>query len=178
MKTVIKHNNGRIIGTQTWVEGVMYPKDSIIVNGIYTPPIGKICTIDTNTGVVTEVDKELSLNEIKANKKSKLLKAQKRELRNFIGTTAEFEEASYAVQEKEARTWNADNNIDTPFIDGLIVSRNFGETKQEFVDKILANSDAYIEFYTAQLGKFQRLVKAIDNAMTIDEVNAIERQGA
>lgn len=83
------------------------------------------------------------------------------------------EMASWRKQEEQARAWNADNTIATPIIDAILATRNLGETKQQFVDIVISNADAYETAYGTMLGKFQNLIKAIKVATTIAEVEAI-----
>lgn len=173
MKTVIIHNNGTITGTQTWIPNIVYPANSIIVDGHYQLNFNKVCTIDVNTKEITESDRVPTLEEAQATKKAEIKRRQTNELNVVVGETADFESASYTKQETEAKAWNADNSMATPFIDGLLVSRDLGETKQELVNKIIAHADAYAQFYTKQLGKFQRLVKEVDNATTVTDVESI-----
>ena len=173
MKTVLTHSNGTIVGAQTWTDGVTYPTDSIIIDGYYQLNFNKVCTIDVNTKEITESDKIPTLAEAQAKKKQELKRRQTNELNAVIGETADFESASYTKQETEARAWNVDNNVSTPFIDGLLNGRNLGETKQELVDKVITRANAYVAFYTAQLGKFQRLIKEVDSATSVADVENI-----
>jgi len=77
------------------------------------------------------------------------------------------------TQEEQARAWNVDNTVATPIIDVILASRNLGETKQQFVDIIISNADAYETAYGTMLGKFQSLSKAIKVATTIAVVESI-----
>lgn len=80
------------------------------------------------------------------------------------------EMTSWRKQEEQARAWNVDNTVDTPIIDAILLTRNLGETKQQFVDIVIRNADAYETAYGTILGKFQNLTRAISNATTVDEV--------
>ena len=64
-----------------------------------------------------------------------------------------FEKDTFWIQELEARSWNIDNTVATPFIDGLILTR--GIDKQLMVDKIIANSDALKTYSSTLLGQYQ-----------------------
>jgi hypothetical protein len=64
-----------------------------------------------------------------------------------------FEKDTFWIQELEARSWNIDNTVATPFIDGLILAR--GIDKQLMVDKIIANSDALKTYSSTLLGQYQ-----------------------
>jgi hypothetical protein len=71
------------------------------------------------------------------------------------------EKVSFTKQETEARAWNADNLAVTPLIDGLLVSRGLGETKQILVDKIIVSADAYAVAYSQALGEYQTAIRNI-----------------
>lgn len=90
-----------------------------------------------------------------------------------ITTALPHEMTSWRKQEEQARAYLVDNTVATPFIDVLMVTRNFGETKDELVAKIIANADEYDIAYASLLGKFQNLSKAIDYCTTVKEVEAI-----
>lgn len=91
-------------------------------------------------------------------------------MRTLINTS-DYEANTWTKQEMEARAWNTDNTVSTPFIDSLLFSRNNGETKQSLVTRIIANADAYNKSYATGLGIFQMQVKAANTAASIDEVN-------
>ena len=84
-----------------------------------------------------------------------------------------YELSSFTKQENEARAWLANNTVNTPFIDGLLVARDLGETKAELVDKIILNADAYATAYSQTLGKFQKISKKIAVATTKDELSML-----
>ena len=90
-----------------------------------------------------------------------------------ITTALPHEMVSWRKQEEEARAYLVDNTVATPFIDVLMDTRNFGETKDELVAKIIANADEYEIAYAALLGKFQNLSKAIAYCTSVTEVEAI-----
>lgn len=84
-----------------------------------------------------------------------------------------YELSSFTKQENEARTWLVNNTVNTPFIDGLLIARDLGETKAELVDKIILNADAYATAYSQILGKFQKISKKIATATTKDELSML-----
>jgi len=108
------------------------------------------------------------------------IKEKKIELKNSFNTNASLittalphEMASWDKQESQARAWNDDNTVVTPIIDELLTARNFGETKQDLVNKIIGNADAYEVVYGQLLGKYQNLISQVDSATTIADVEAI-----
>ena len=84
-----------------------------------------------------------------------------------------YELSSFVKQENEARAWLANNTVNTPFIDGLLIARDLGETKAELVDKVILNADAYATAYSQILGKFQKISKKIALATTKDELSML-----
>ena len=112
----------------------------------------------------------ISLDVAKRLKKEGIKAKQVVNFNNTFGILAYWEPGSFETQEKEAKAWNSDNSVKTPFIDTLLTIRNLGETKQELVNKILAKADAYRTTFAKMLGKYQSLIKQIDAATTVDEV--------
>jgi len=92
---------------------------------------------------------------------------------SMLSTAMPHEMTSWRKQEEQARAWNADNAVATPIIDAILATRNLGETKQQFVDIVIRNADAYESQYGAMLGKFHKLSKAILDASTIVVVESI-----
>lgn len=90
-----------------------------------------------------------------------------------LTTANSYEAVSWTKQEVQARAWILDNSTGTPIIDTLLVSRNMGETKEEFITKIIAKADAYETVYGQILGKFHNREKALENATTLEELKAI-----
>lgn len=91
-----------------------------------------------------------------------------------ISTALPHEMASWRKQEEQARAWNADNSVSTPIIDAILTTRTIGETKQQLVDLIIGNANAYEAAYGALLGKYQKLSKDIAAATTADAANMIK----
>jgi len=116
----------------------------------------------------------IPITNYKTSKIQELLSYQKTEVEALLGTVATGEVESFTIQEKEARAWNVDNSVSTPFIDVLLNARSLeGETKQDLVDLIILKADAYAASYATILGKFHRLVKEVEACATVEEVEAI-----
>lgn len=90
-----------------------------------------------------------------------------------ISTALPHEMVSWRKQEEQARAWNIDNTVATPIIDAILLTRDLGETKQQFVDIIITNANAYEAAYGTILGKFQNLSRVISNATTVSELETI-----
>jgi hypothetical protein len=93
--------------------------------------------------------------------------------RHIDQTALPHEMVSWRKQEEESRAWNDDNSVATPMIDILLVERDRGETKQELVDKIIANADAYTALYAQRLGEYQKALKQLSEATTEEEIDGV-----
>lgn len=131
---------------------------------------------------MSEAQKKEVLNEINAfvvpfawfkNIKTMEITASYQQEVKALTNAQEYELSSFTKQENEARAWLANNTVNTPFIDGLLIARDLGETKAELVDKIILNADAYATAYSQTLGKFQKISKKIAAATTKDELSML-----
>lgn len=80
---------------------------------------------------------------------------------------------SWLRQELEAKAWVIDNNVETPFIDNILIGRNLGETKAELISKIITKANNYKTIYGQAIGKLEKLSKDIESCTTFDEIKAI-----
>lgn len=131
---------------------------------------------------MSESQKQEVLNEINAfvvpfvwfkNIKTMEITASYQQEVKALTNAQAYELSSFTKQENEARAWLANNTVNTPFIDGLLIARYLGETKAELVDKIILNADAYATAYSQTLGKFQKISKKIAAATTKDELSML-----
>lgn len=120
----------------------------------------------------TIVSVQVPFSFYKAVKTQEINDKYQQELRTLT-TANSYEAVSWTKQEVQARAWVTDNSINTPFVDALLVARNMGETKEEFVNKIIAKADVYETLYGQILGKFHNREKALDSASTLEELKAI-----
>lgn len=116
---------------------------------------------------------EITLEEAKDCKTAGIKLKHNDALSEAHGTVAFFEVTSYETQVLEALSYIKDNSFSTPLIDGLLTSRGFGETKDELVAKIIAKHEIYVVKFAELLGKFQNLIKRIEVATTVEEVESI-----
>ena len=79
---------------------------------------------------------------------------------------------TFTKQEREAVAWLADNTAPTPFVDGMLVTRNI--EKAELMNRIIAKADAFADATGQLTGKRQTLEKQIESATTVEEVEAIQ----
>ena len=125
--------------------------------------------------VATATDEEKKLEELLMVKEVKLTELQEQFTQDVqnISIALPHEMASWQKQEEQARLWNNDNTVVTPIIDTLVIARGFEETKQELVDKILANASAYEVLYGTLLGKYHNKIKQLDLATLPADILAI-----
>ena len=90
-----------------------------------------------------------------------------------IADVLPHEMATWRDQEDEARAYIADDTVDTPVLSPLVEARELGETVEELANKVIANADAYRTAYYPLLGKYQSLIKQVDSATTVEELEAI-----
>lgn len=82
------------------------------------------------------------------------------------------ETLTFDKQEREARQWQADNSVATPYIDAMLAERPLD--KAELVDRILAKADAFTMASGMATGKRQRLEDEIKAALDAEDRAAIE----
>ena len=80
---------------------------------------------------------------------------------------------SWYIQVDEARKIKNNEAVPTPFIDNLIKARDLGETREEFADLVISNYNYYIETYSKKLGKYQKLIKLVEKANTLTDIDKI-----
>jgi hypothetical protein len=89
-------------------------------------------------------------------------------------TTADISEKdSWKDQEKEALAWLENNDVETPILNALIISRNLDEDIEILVNKIVQNAQTYRDLYFPLLGKYQSINKQIENAENIEDLDNI-----
>lgn len=89
----------------------------------------------------------------------------------LVATYPQTELLTFDKQEKEARAWDADNSVATPFLDGLALAR--GIDKAELVRRVIAKSDAFQTAVATLTGLRQRYEDQLSMATTAEEVEAI-----
>jgi hypothetical protein len=120
------------------------------------------------------VNKDKALAQAKATKLAEVIATYNTAISALVGTTDQYELASWAKQEEEARAYVSDNAVITPLLSGMIVARGLGETVLDLAHKIIAKADAYQAAYALILGTYQAKQKAISVATTVAEVQAIQ----
>ncbi|MGQ7247195.1 hypothetical protein ACUN9Y_07640 [Halomonas sp. V046] len=82
------------------------------------------------------------------------------------------ETLTFDKQEREARQWQSDNSIATPYIDAMLVERPLN--KAELVGRILAKADAFTLASGMATGKRQRLEDEVKAALEAKGREALE----
>lgn len=90
---------------------------------------------------------------------------------SLVSTYPSTELLTFDKQEKEARSWQADNTVSTPLIDALVLGR--GIDKDELVRRIIAKAEAFALATGYLTGQLQRYEDLLDAATTAEEVAAI-----
>ena len=132
--------------------------------------IGSAINLSNIQGTTSVTDYfEIAKYELRENLKFSF----EQEIADLTASVSMDEKVSWVKQETEARAWNLNNTSSTPLIDGLLTSRNFGETKQVLVDKIIINADRYSVMYSNILGKFQNLSALLNTVASVTDIKQI-----
>jgi len=94
------------------------------------------------------------------------------EMGAILNSYPQAETLTWDKQEREARAWQADNTVATPYIDALAAGRSMD--KAELVSRIISKADAWVSLSGAATGKRQALEDSVTAATTIEEANAIQ----
>lgn len=115
--------------------------------------------------VVTEIsnaDYEQMLASIAANLKAQILQQYQSELTSALDSFAsESERATWSQQLLEAYNYinaaaSTRESLVTPMLNGLIINRGLGETKEELANKIIAKATDYAARVSQILGNQKR----------------------
>ena len=132
----------------------------------------------SDTEITVKIN-EIRLREAKTAKIRELKNAFDTEFKNITSDVLFHEMVSWETQEKEALAYLADpTNAVTPFLDGLYTARNplkpdLDADKTDLANKIISHGNAYKQFYSSLLGKYQKLVKAVQQAQTLLDLETI-----
>jgi len=92
----------------------------------------------------------------------------------YLRDTSELEEASWSIQEHEAKEWLSFNGKDghiTPFLDYLALEQNINKT--ELANKILGKVEAWSDKLSKMLVEYKLLLNKFKNAKTIWDMNIL-----
>ena len=112
-----------------------------------------------------------TLEERKSARLAEINAAYNLAVSSLVSTYPSTELLTFDKQEKEARSWDADNAAATPFLDGLALAR--GIDKAELVRRVIAKSDAFQAAVATLTGLRQKYEDQLSIATTEEEVAAI-----
>lgn len=94
------------------------------------------------------------------------------EMNQILNDYPHAETLTFDKQEREARQWQADNSVATPYIDAMLFERPLD--KAELVGRILAKADAFTMASGKATGKRQRLEDEVKAALEAEDRDALE----
>lgn len=97
--------------------------------------------------------------------------AYQSEMQTILATYPDAETLTWDKQEREARAWQADSAVATPYIDALVTGRGMG--KAELVQRIIDKADAWISISGQATGKRQAIEDAVNDAQNQADLDAI-----
>lgn len=94
------------------------------------------------------------------------------EMGKILNDYPQAETLTFDKQEREARQWQMDNSVATPYIDAMLAERPLD--KAELVGRILAKADAFTMASGLATGKRQRLEDDVKAALAAEDRSALE----
>lgn len=94
------------------------------------------------------------------------------EMGQILNDYPQAETLTFDKQEREARQWQTDNSVTTPYIDAMLVERPLD--KAELVGRILAKADAFTQASGMATGKRQRLEDEVKAALEAEDRETLE----
>lgn len=122
----------------------------------------------------TPEEKVKQFEQAKLSAKDRINRAYEDEMNSILSEYPQAETMTWDKQEREAREWQADNSVSTPYVDKIAEVRNMD--KADLVQRIIEKADVWIELSGNATGKRQALEESIDAAETVDDANAIQWQ--
>lgn len=115
---------------------------------------------------------QTALEAARSKKLFEINRAYDTEIGLILASYPKEEARSFDKQESEARAWLTDSTAPTPYIDAMRLERDY-LSKQELVDRIIAKADQFAYAHGLATGKRQRLEDAVNDATTVETVQAI-----
>lgn len=119
----------------------------------------------------TDAERAEALERAKSEAVRRVNEGYNAEMGAILDEYPQAETLTWDKQEREARAWQADNTLATPYIDTLATARSMD--KAELVSRIIAKADAWISLSGAATGKRQALEDAIAEATDIAAVESV-----
>ena len=115
---------------------------------------------------------EIPIDDLATQALSRINSGYQAEMGKILNDYPHAETLTFDKQEREARQWQADNSMATPYIDAMLVERPLD--KAELVGRILTKADAFTMASGMATGKRQRLEDEVKAAQKIEDRDALE----
>ncbi|WP_306168632.1 hypothetical protein [Halomonas sp. MMSF_3323] len=112
------------------------------------------------------------IDDLAAQALSRINSGYQAEMGQILNDYPQAETLTFDKQEREARQWQAENSVATPYIDAMLVERPMD--KAELVGRILAKADAFTMASGKATGKRQRLEDEVKAAFEAEDRDALE----
>ncbi|MBY5940393.1 hypothetical protein KUW00_05765 [Halomonas sp. DP5N14-9] len=112
------------------------------------------------------------VDDLTAQALSRINSGYQAEMGQILNDYPHAETLTFDKQEREARQWQADNSVATPYIDAMLVERPMD--KAELVGRILAKADAFTMASGKATGKRQRLEDEVKAALEAQDRDTLE----
>lgn len=113
-----------------------------------------------------------AIDDLAAQALSRINSGYQDEMGEILNEYPQAETLTFDKQEREARQWQADNNVATPYIDAMLAERPL--EKAELIARILGKADAFTTASGMATGKRQRLEDEIKTALAAEDRVALE----
>lgn len=110
-----------------------------------------------------------TIEELRAAKLAEIDAAFSQEANSLLSGYPEAERLTWPIQQQEALSWEADNEAETPYLDGLAAAR--GIAREDMLQRTLAQVQAFIVASQSLVGKRQKLRDTV-NAVPASASNA------
>ena len=120
----------------------------------------------------TEAELAQQVDQRRADKLREINEGYSAALSHILADYPDAETRTWDKQEQEARAYAADNTATTPLLTEIANAR--GLTVVEFVSRVIANADAWIQLSGAATGKRHVLEERIGAATTVEDLEAIQ----
>ncbi|WP_108449104.1 hypothetical protein [Halomonas sp. BN3-1] len=162
-----------------YVASGLWPKDAVKVTkeewkvyGESEPPDGYLRGTDENGKPAWVPIPPASINDLATQALSRINSGYQAQMGQILNDYPQAETLTFDKQEREARQWQADNSVATPYIDAMLVERPLD--KAELVGRILAKADAFTQASGMATGKRQRLEEEVKAALEAEDRDALE----
>lgn len=143
--------------------------NSIFQNRFGTPPV---FDPETETVTLEYIVQDRPVEQVKFDLINDINNNADQALKQLSAGYPERETISWSVQEREARSWLADNLALTPLVDAIAAAR--GVPKNILVDKIIEKADLFALASGTILGMRQAKEAQVEASSTIEDLKLID----